>query len=47
MQSSLPLPFNSASAHASVSWFSSLVHALEHGDLDWRDIVNPNPKSSY
>ena len=25
----------------------ALIHALEHGDLDWRDIVNPNPTQSY
>ncbi len=33
----IPVATNIATAEA-------LIHALEHGDLDWRDIVNPNPK---
>ncbi|MCI8653862.1 MAG: methylglyoxal synthase [Angelakisella sp.] len=36
----IPVATNIATAEA-------LIHALEHGDLDWRDIVNPNPQSSY
>ena len=36
----IPFATNIASAEA-------LIHALEHGDLDWRDIVNPNPTQSY
>ena len=36
----IPVATNIASAEA-------LIHALEHGDLDWRDIVNPNPTQSY
>lgn len=36
----IPVVTNIATAEA-------LIHALEHGDLDWRDIVNPNPQSSY
>ena len=30
----IPMATNIATAEA-------LIHALEHGDLDWRDIVNP------
>lgn len=30
----IPIATNIATAEA-------LIHALEHGDLDWRDIVNP------
>lgn len=36
----IPVATNIATAEA-------LIHALEHGDLDWRDIVNPHPKPSY
>lgn len=36
----IPVATNIATAEA-------LIHALEHGDLDWRDIVNPNQQSSY
>lgn len=36
----IPVATNIATAEA-------LIHALEHGDLDWRDIVNPNRQSSY
>lgn len=36
----IPVATNIATAEA-------LIHALEHGDLDWRDIVNPNPTQSY
>ncbi len=36
----IPFATNIATAEA-------LIHALEHGDLDWRDIVNPNPAKSY
>lgn len=36
----IPFATNIATAEA-------LIHALEHGDLDWRDIVNPNPAQSY
>ena len=32
----IPVATNIATAEA-------LIHALEHGDLDWRDIVNPGP----
>ena len=39
-QYNIPVATNIATAEA-------LIHALEHGDLDWRDIVNPNPQSSY
>ena len=31
----IPVATNIATAEA-------LIHALEHGDLDWRDIVNPS-----
>lgn len=36
----IPVATNIATAEA-------LIHALEHGDLDWRDIVNPHAESSY
>ncbi len=34
-QNTIPLATNAASAEM-------LIHGLERGDLDWRDIVNPN-----
>ncbi len=36
----IPVATNSATAE-------SLIHGLERGDLDWRDIVNPKKSSGY
>ncbi|MGI6744668.1 MAG: Methylglyoxal synthase [Firmicutes bacterium ADurb.Bin300] len=36
----IPVATNSATAE-------SLIHGLERGDLDWRDIVNPKKLSGY
>ncbi len=36
----IPVATNIATAEA-------LIHALENGDLDWRDIVNPKSNSGY